>query len=196
MANSSSGSDSAPEDVSFQTAKDAALETIKQAAKVVKDGKDKKREQRKRKQEFFNEQKMKKMAKMRELEKKKLPETVLENLPCTEETGSENSSSVGIAVTVKKDKEKAKTNRVKKFPEEVDENDPDSFIPLDSAEGGTEFSVMSLKDVKQKKTASAAAAEFRNNMLFGSRVRREPVANRIHRQKKLAASGKTSFVKA
>merc|ERR1711874_63625 len=177
----------------------AALETIKQAAKVVKDGKEKKREQRKRKQEFFNEQKMKKMAKMKELEKKKIPETILENLPCTEESGSENSSIVGrIAATVRTDKEKIRTNRVKKFSEEVDENDPDpdSFIPLDSAEGGTEFSVLSLKDTQQKKSASAAAAEFRNNMLFGSRVRREPVTNRIHRQKKLAASGKTSFVKA
>merc|ERR1711874_905977 len=194
--NSGSDSGSAPEDVSFQTAKDAAMETIKQAARVLRDEKDKKREQRKRKQEFFQEQKMKKMARMKKLEKKKLPDTFLENLPCSEGTGSE--ASTGETQDDKKDKNVKINNNVKKFPEVSEnlsdaENDGDSFIPLKES-SGTQFSVMSLKDVKSRYTASASAAEFRNKMLFGSRVRREPVKNRMYRQQKLVASGKTSFV--
>jgi hypothetical protein len=48
------------------------------------------------------------------------------------------------------------------------------YIPLSSC-GATEFGVMPLDDMKRApKSLSQQAAEFKQNMLFGSRIKRGP----------------------
>ncbi|XP_063222500.1 uncharacterized protein LOC134531004 isoform X2 [Bacillus rossius redtenbacheri] len=69
------------------------------------------------------------------------------------------------------------------------------FIPLET--GTTvQFGVMPLNKMGKAAPALAkASADFRQNMLYGSRIRREPAKTLLDRQLKLKAAHKDSLVK-
>jgi hypothetical protein len=133
------------------------------------------------------------MARLEELEKKKLPESVLNNLPCTEEASEEITTD---ADSVKEEEKSVPQNSIRTFSEDEgseDLDDSQNFLSLNTE--GTEFSVKSQKDLRSKQTFSKNAQDFRQNMLDGSRINREPVQVRRNRQQKALLSGKNKLIK-
>ena len=82
----SEDSDSAPEDVAFQDAKDDALAHLKTVSQAALQKKKLRKEVIKKRQEKLTEQKEAKRRKLADLESKKLPSSVLEDLDGAEET--------------------------------------------------------------------------------------------------------------
>merc|ERR1712080_417491 len=79
----------------------------------------------------------------------------------------------------------------KKKIEELEDNDVEAgedYISLETEQ--TDFKVVTNKDLVSIKFQSSPAVNFREKMLFGSRVKREPFKNQQLRKKKLAAGGK------
>jgi hypothetical protein len=82
----------------------------------------------------------------------------------------------------------------KRLPPHVEELiETGQFVPLES--NSTEFRVCAL-DQFMKKDASQAeqAASFRQEMLYGRRIRREPMREYLAKLKKQRAAGKDTFV--
>merc|ERR1712106_816403 len=73
-------SDSAPEDIAFNDAKNDALEQMKTVSKAAKQKKEIRREANKRRQEVLAEQKQKEEKKLIDLESKKLPDFILDTI--------------------------------------------------------------------------------------------------------------------
>ena len=63
----------------------------------------------------------------------------------------------------------------------------EDFIALKT--NRTDFKVVTSTDLKSSKFKSSEAYNFRDKMLFGSRVRREPHKNQILRKEKLKITG-------
>merc|ERR1711992_285869 len=76
----SEDSDSAPEDVAFRDAKDDALAHLKTVSEAAQQKKKLRKEVIKKRQEKLIEQKQAKKQKLADLESKKLPSSVLEDL--------------------------------------------------------------------------------------------------------------------
>merc|ERR1711890_49995 len=152
------------------------------------------KEKIKRKQDFLSEQKQKKMARLKEMEKKKLPESVLNNLPCTEEAPEEITTDPESA----KEPEKAlPQNSIRTFSDNEESEDGENssdFLSLNTE--STDFLVKSQKDLRVNKTCSTNALNFRQNMLYGSRIKREPIQVRRNRQQKVSLSGKNQLVRS
>ena len=180
-----SDSDSAPEDVAFKDAKEDAMAHLKTVSEVAKQKKKLRKEQIKRRQEHLAEQKQVKKQKLEELETKKLPFSVLDDL---EETGADEQESQTKT-------KPAVTNARIVFDDQKslseDENEDavhdgsgsEDFIALKT--NRTNFKVVTSTDLKSSKFKSSEAYNFRDKMLFGSRVRREPHKNLILRNEKL-----------
>jgi len=166
-----SDSDSAPEDVSFQQAKDDALGTMQGAAQAVRELKEKKKEARKRKLDFLKDQKAKKLARLKELESKKLPDSLLSSIESTTTTTSSEAKSAGAVV-------KEPENTVKTFHSDDDESDTNNEVDEARYEevGSTQFSIVTAQDLN--KFRNSTAWNFKQQMLFGSRVRREDHAKK------------------
>merc|ERR1712096_30338 len=136
----------------------------------------------KRKQEFLAEQKREKQRKLTEIESKKLPEFILNNISDEAEVGKK------IELESKKNE-----NRKIIFDEDDSEKDEvesntEDFIALES--DSTNFKVVSSKDLNSSKFKSSEAFTFRERMLFGNRVKREPYKLQIRKREKLKACGK------
>lgn len=127
---------------------------------------------------------------------KKLPSDVLEHLPDQipvklRDMDSEAASKEGPHEKHNKsgdvkDKRQASGFRYR--------NDVD-YIPLSTC-GATEFGVMPLDNLmRAPKSMAERAAEFRQKMLFGDRIRRGQANAQIIYQQKLKASGKGRLVK-
>ena len=191
---SDADSDSAPEDVTFMEARDDALEQIKTVQKAAMEKKKVKKEQNKRKQEMMKEQKEKKKKKLVKLESKKLPTDLLDVLSDT--ANIEKGDAGG--------REKKQTNKKTTFFEEEDffgdddedeegETNSGDFIALETVR--TNFKVVSEKDLGTSSFRMSQATGFREKMLFGSRVRREPHMKQQLCQQKILAGGKGVRVK-
>ena len=184
-----SDSDSAPEDVAFKDAKEDAMAHLKTVSEVAKQKKKLRKEQIKRRQEHLAEQKQVKKQKLEELETKKLPFSVLDDL---EETGAdeqESQTKTKPAVTnsriVFDDQKSLSEDEIEDAVH--DGSGSEDFIALKT--NRTNFKVVTSTDLKSSKFKSSEAYNFRDKMLFGSRVRREPHKNLILRNEKLKVTG-------
>ena len=184
-----SDSDSAPEDVAFKDAKEDAMAHLKTVSEVAKQKKKLRKEQIKRRQEHLAEQKQVKKQKLEELETNKLPFSVLDDL---EETGAdeqESQTKTKPAVTnsriVFDDQKSLSEDEIEDAVH--DGSGSEDFIALKT--NRTNFKVVTSTDLKSSKFKSSEAYNFRDKMLFGSRVRREPHKNLILRNEKLKVTG-------
>merc|ERR1712029_840710 len=183
-------SDSAPEDVTFKDAKTDALEHLKTVSEAAKNKKKLRKEQIKKRQEYLSEQKQLKQQKLQELDSKKLPISVLEDLVDVSETPETETETKNTQVN----------SRIVFDNENVDDEDDefdnqdnsDDFIALST--NATDFKLVSSKDLKSSKFKSTDAFSFRYRMLYGGRVRREPYQTQQIRNHKLKVSGLSNKV--
>ena len=184
-----SDSDSAPEDVAFKDAKEDAMAHLKTVSEVAKQKKKLRKEQIKRRQEHLAEQKQVKKQKLEELETKKLPFSVLDDLEGTGADEQESQTKTKPAVT----NSRIVFDDQKSLSEDENEDavhdgsGSEDFIALKT--NRTDFKVVTSTDLKSSKFKSSEAYNFRDKMLFGSRVRREPHKNQILRKEKLKVTG-------
>ena len=184
-----SDSDSAPEDVAFKDAKEDAMAHLKTVSEVAKQKKKLRKEQIKRRQEHLAEQKQVKKQKLEELETKKLPFSVLDDLEGTGADEQESQTKTKPAVT----NSRIVFDDQKSLSEDENEDavhdgsGSEDFIALKT--NRTNFKVVTSTDLKSSKFKSSEAYNFRDKMLFGSRVRREPHKNQILRKEKLKVTG-------
>jgi len=171
-------SDSAPEDIAFQDAKNDALEQIKTVSEAAKQKKKIRKEANKRKLEVLAEQKQKKLKKIKDLESKKLPEFFLDTLDDEAPVPEKKVVNVG-----------KRENTKITFDEDLDsDGETEDFIALET--DATDFKVVTRKDLNSSKFKSSEAYNFREKMLFGSRVKREPFKKQSLQREKLKAGGK------
>jgi hypothetical protein len=192
MARIDSGedSDSAPEDIAFNDAKNDALEQIKTVSEAAQEKKKIRREANKRRQEVLKEQKEQKVKKLKDLEAKKLPDSFLDTL--ADEASSEPAKKkVNID---KKENTKIKFDEGFDSDEEYMENETESedFIALET--DATNFKVVTSRDLNSSKFKSSEAYNFRDKMLFGSRIKREPYKKQSLKREKLKVCGKAAKV--
>ena len=185
-----SDSDSAPEDVAFKDAKEDAMAHLKTVSEVAKQKKKLRKEQIKRRQEHLAEQKQVKKQKLEELETNKLPFSVLDDL---EETGADEQESQTKTKPAVTNSRIVFDDQGKSLSEDENEDavhdgsGSEDFIALKT--NRTNFKVVTSTDLKSSKFKSSEAYNFRDKMLFGSRVRREPHKNQILRKEKLKVTG-------
>ena len=185
-----SDSDSAPEDVAFKDAKEDAMAHLKTVSEVAKQKKKLRKEQIKRRQEHLAEQKQVKKQKLEELETKKLPFSVLDDLEGTGADEQESQTKTKPAVTNSRivfDDQGKSLSEDENEDAVHDGSGSEDFIALKT--NRTDFKVVTSTDLKSSKFKSSEAYNFRDKMLFGSRVRREPHKNLILRNEKLKVTG-------
>ncbi|ESO99353.1 hypothetical protein LOTGIDRAFT_231047 [Lottia gigantea] len=161
-------SDEGPDDIGFNVSKNEALKNIQQAITLLKNDKVSKKNKRKQKEELFQMQKKKKLA---EMEKNKLSEDILEAV---------SGKSFKATKQTNFEEEKTKNSRIRFEEDELFDNEPvvesEEFIPLNSSKG------LVVKSVQSKKKPSHKAKDFRDNMLYGNRIKRVD-AQTLERQK-------------
>ena len=182
-------SDSAPEDIAFKDAKSDALAHLKTVSEAAKHKKKLRKDQIKKRQDALAEQKQIKKQKLDELESKKLPTDVLNDL---EDGTEENTEDDKILKIPKVDYVQSSSGNSRiVFDEQedgdVEDNDNDEFIALSTE--NTDFKVVTSTDLKSSSFKSKDAYSFRERMLYGDRVRREPHKNQRLRQEKLKVTG-------
>jgi hypothetical protein len=179
------------------------------AAEAIKIQKEKKKQSNKRRQEFLQEQKQKRVARLQQIQASRLPEDILNNLssePAEESTGtgsqlSTTAETVAATERIASTKlERQKTSTKKVFDSDAEgsdeENEDENYLALDTK--NTKFEVVTPRDLSGgAKFRNAAAWTFRQTMQNDPRrVRRED-----HRQKraqavKRAAGGKDGWVRS
>ena len=82
-------SDSAPEDITFNDAKNDALEQMKIVSEAAKQKKELRKEVNKKRQKILDEQKQKKVKKIKNIESKKLPAFILDSISAEESVPEE-----------------------------------------------------------------------------------------------------------
>ena len=181
-------SDSAPEDIAFKDAKSDALAQLKTVSEAAKQKQKLKKDQIKKRQDALAEQKQIKKQKLDELESKKLPADVLNDL---EEEAEEHPGDTKSLRIPKVDDIQSSGNSRIVFDEQedgdVEDNDNDDFIALSTE--NTDFKVVTSTDLRSSSFKSKDAYSFRERMLYGDRVRREPHKNQRLRQEKLKVTG-------
>jgi len=183
-------SDSAPEDITFNDAKNDALEQMKIVSEAAKQKKELRKEVNKKRQKILDEQKQKKVKKLKNLESKKLPEHILDSISAEESVPEEK--------VIADKRENTKITFHDEFGSDDDkdidefEKDSEDFIALET--DATKFKVVTKKDLNSSKFKSSEAFNFREKMLFGSRVKREPYKAQILKRDKLKVCGKAGKV--
>ena len=178
-------SDSAPEDVAFTDAKSDALAHLKTVSEAAKQKKKLRKEQIKKRQENLAEQKQIKKQKLEELESKKLSLDVLDDLKDVP-----TEATTGKIVTERvSEPENTRIVFNDEAENEDDENDSESedFIALKTSQ--TDFKVVTSTDLKSSSFTSKDVYSFRERMLYGNRVKREPHTNKQRQQEKLNVTG-------
>ncbi|XP_063408504.1 uncharacterized protein LOC134692070 isoform X2 [Mytilus trossulus] len=182
-----SDEDDAPEDVSFKTGKQTALQQMRDAIKNINAEKIKTKEKRRKIDEQFKEQKKRKME---ELKNARLPEDFLEGiaekLPSRKNTTTEKTNSKSDIIERASLQEDEDEGSFADTEDDFDHN-PD-FIPFESSRSdGVE--VQHIKEY-QKKTTSLAltAAEFKYRQLYGSRIHRESSKSKMAKREKKKAN--------
>merc|ERR1712098_349119 len=134
---------------------------------------------------LLEEQKKIKKKKLEELESRKLPTDILESL----EDGVDEDEKETQKITEKKVQNKKITfDDFEEFEDDDDVEEGEDFISLETEQ--TDFKVVTNKDLVSMKFQSSPAVNFREKMLFGSRVKREPFKNQQLRKKKMAEGGR------
>ncbi|KAK6175313.1 hypothetical protein SNE40_013801 [Patella caerulea] len=153
-------SDAAPEDIGFNVSKDLALKKIKNAIDVLKNEKATTKNKRKLKDELFLQQKK---QKLKNFEKNKLSDDILEAV-----------SGKPLKKHRKSTDNDVENNKRIKFDDddlemlgEEKRIESEEFIPLNSSKG------LVVKSVGSKnRNISQTAQDFKNNMLYGGRIKR------------------------
>lgn len=177
-----SDSDSSPEEVTFQNSQNKALSFLKDAEDEVRRIKLKTKESRRKYHERNFIQKEEKKKRILELKAKKLPQNVLDDISKLEKTKQLNEYSEGtFSKKIKFDEENEHSDvRVNQAQEE-----------LISIHGNTEFKVCKLNNfVKKPMTIAESAKEWKRNLLFGKRNKRESVKEMMAKKVKQSVSGK------
>jgi len=184
-------SDSAPEDITFQDAKSDALDKLKTVSEASKEKKKLRREANKRKQEILTEQKHSKQKKLEELESKKLPNFILDTIADEAPVLPEKKKVVNNG---KRENTKITFDEFDSDGEEKNpiEHESEDFIALET--DNTNFKVVTKKDLNSSKFKSSEAFNFREKMLYGDRIKREPHRNQSLKREKLKACGKDGKV--
>jgi len=183
-------SDSAPEDITFNDAKNDALEQMKIVSEAAKQKKELRKEVNKKRQKILDEQKQKKVKKIKNLESKKLPEFILDSISAEESVPEEK--------VIADKRENTKITFHDEFGSDDDkdidefEKDSEDFIALET--DATKFKVVTKRDLNSSKFKSSEAFNFREKMLFGSRVKREPYKAQILKRDKLKVCWKAGKV--
>ena len=182
----SEDSDSAPEDVAFQDAKDDALAHLKTVSEAAQQKKKLRKEVIKKRQEKLTEQKQAKKQKLADLESKKLPSSVLEDLD-----GVEDSNKPLSVVKPSNTKLIFEGNNSDDESDDCTETEEtDDYIALETNK--TDFKVVTGKDLRSNNFKFQEASSFRDRMLNGGRVRREPHENKTRREEKKRVCGLNS----
>ena len=182
----SEDSDSAPEDVAFQDAKDDALAHLKTVSEAAQQKKKLRKEVIKKRQEKLTEQKQAKKQKLADLESKKLPSSVLEDLD-----GVEDSNKPLSVVKPSNTKLIFEGNNSDDETDDCTETEEtDNYIALETNK--TDFKVVTGKDLRSNNFKFQEASSFRDRMLNGGRVRREPHENKTRREEKKRVCGLNS----
>ena len=184
----SEDSDSAPEDVAFQDAKDDALAHLKTVSQAAQQKKKLRKEVIKKRQEKLTEQKEAKRRKLADLESKKLPSSVLEDLDGVEDEDTNKPISG----------EKPSNTKLIFDGNNSDDGRDDcletegtgDYIALETNK--TDFQILTGKDLRSNNFKFQEASSFRDRMLSGARVRREPHANKTRREEKKRVCGLNS----
>ena len=184
----SEDSDSAPEDVAFQDAKDDALAHLKTVSEAAQQKKKLRKEVIKKRQEKLTEQKQAKKQKLADLESKKLPSSVLEDLDGVDEED-----------IIKPFSEVKPSNTKLIFDENNSDDETDDCTETEGTEeyialetNKTDFKVVTGKDLRSNNFKFQEASTFRDRMLNGGRVRREPHENKTRREEKKRVCGLNS----
>lgn len=166
------GSDSAPEEVTFQDGKEKSLQIQKNAAEQIKAQKEAVKRKRK---EMHLRNKQHKEEKRKKLEEKRLPSEILEGL---EESNSEAVLNTSV-------------QPLKKVFEDAESSDEDAIAEKDfiSIHGSTVFKLKVLNDRTRKPSVPESIANFRRNALMS--VRREPTRALVSKLEKQKAAQKT-----
>eukprot|EP00096_Caligus_rogercresseyi_P010266 TRINITY_DN3681_c0_g1_i1.p1 TRINITY_DN3681_c0_g1~~TRINITY_DN3681_c0_g1_i1.p1 ORF type:complete len:186 (-),score=79.49 TRINITY_DN3681_c0_g1_i1:50-607(-) len=166
-----------PEDVSFSASKTKALDALKAAEAVVKKEKDRIKEIRRKKHQFFKDQKEASQKK-----KNLLDEGILKDLPSTGDLDEE-------------EEEEETQNEEDIFDEPLNK-----VTRLDDPEGptlitdSTEFHVSSSRDLNRLKTlAPASALMFKRNKMFSSKIQRQSIKDKRRGLIKLRAKAKANI---
>merc|ERR1712221_39834 len=134
--------------------------------------------------EYLSEQKQLKQQKLQEFDAKKLPSSVLDDLEDSSETPEVDLESKNTQVNSRIVFDNQNDDEEIESQDDID--DSDDFIALST--NATDFKLVSSKDLKSSKFKSSDAFSFRDRMLYGGRVRREPYQTQQIRNHKLKVS--------
>ncbi|XP_076346528.1 uncharacterized protein LOC143244905 [Tachypleus tridentatus] len=175
-----------PDEVTFSSGKEAALTSAKEASRLAKEVINKTKQKRRDVHSRNIAQKEQKRQRIEALEHKRFPCDLIENL---------DNLPAKLSITVPQNKLHTVGKPKKKKFEEDDELNPvektmysEEFISL---HGSTEFQVKILpKELKRPKSVAENAMNFRQNMLYGKKYKRESVHSFLAKKEKQAAGGK------
>jgi len=178
-----SDSDAAPDDVTFEASRMSVLSKVKQAVDHINKEKEKLRTKRRQKQDQYTTQKKQKR------ESRRLPDDVLAALtdqPISTKSKSDKKSE--SEDTSKQTEEERSTqeeiNDMLGFSGSDGEQEPEDFIPLEQSG----IRAVCVQDaVRASITSAEKAAEFKHNMLYGNRIRRENTKDKLAKKQKKKA---------
>nr|CAH0112894.1 unnamed protein product [Daphnia galeata] len=181
-----SDSDEAPDDVSFSTAKVAALSVLKAEEQFKRLTKEEQKKRRQRKEAVMKEQKVKHLQ---SLISKKLPDSLVHIMSAQSIQQIQSDSKKKQTTGAKS--ENAKQDHMR-FGQE-------HYIPLQTGEiESPDFSVAILESKKWKnkfsKPGFSVPKDFRHKMLYGRANRRESTKDIDRFRVKQALSGKSQLV--
>ena len=187
----SEDSDSAPEDVAFQDARDDALAHLKTVSQAAQQKKKLRKEVIKKRQEKLTEQKEAKRRKLADLESKKLPCSVLEDLDGVEDEDTNKPFSGEKPSNTKLIFDGNNSDDARDDCSETEGTG--DYIALETNK--TNFQILTGKDLRSNNFKFQEASSFRDRMLCGDRVRREPHTNKTRREEKKRVCGLNSKLK-
>lgn len=139
---------------------------------------------------------------------KRLPEEFLESLseqPPTKLVRRADGSKerVAAAAVSKEEQEYLERKKAKKLARKMEKQRmlQADYVPLEGVLGSTRFGVVPLRNIMlakklEKNKLAEEAANFRQQSLFGNRIRRTPISSVLSHKEKLKASGKDQLVKS
>ncbi|KAL4221301.1 hypothetical protein ACF0H5_019564 [Mactra antiquata] len=168
-----SSDDEAPDDVGFHESRQSVLSQLKSALKQVDVEKQRKKEKRKMIDEHFKQQKLKKKE---ELATAQLPDDILDGIDDVIPKKIQKKEQQKPNQTVKK--EKKKKQKSNKSGNQKSIRSSEDYIAFTDKSSGV--IVADVKYVEnQCKTAGQLAAEFKQNRLYGSHIKRVSNKDRL-----------------
>ena len=171
------------------------------AAEAIKIQKEKKKLSNKRRHEFLQEQKQKRVARLKQIQSTKLPDDILNSLSADPPPAAPVAASTGVQLPPVAPSQQS---RKKVFNSDAEEEGESSggeeegtkdYLALDTK--STRFEVVAPKDLRSDRFKNAAAWSFRQKMLFGDkRVRREDHKQKRIQAVKQALGGRDGLVRA